>query len=481
MRDDVELLRSYAHDHDQVAFTELVQRHIGFVYAAALRQCRGNSALAQDATQLVFTDLARRAQSITTHPALSGWLHTATRFAAMKLIRTENRRLVRDRHAAEFLAQSASDVGADWTQLQSTLDDALNALKERDRVAILLRFFQGKPLSEVGACLRLSETAASSCVDRALDRLRVQLKRRGITSSVAALGVVLAQSAATAAPHGMAAVVAGTALTQGAISGAALVPVFAMKKVILTLAALTLVAELSVATVELRTQRSLEADYARQESALLSTTTQASVPNAANPPSPLSASAADRAPAPSSPLDAAEVLRLEKRLRQLKARPPGVTDARMISPQPSGRATTRDAMQTVTAAVRDHDFATLEKLVSFSDDTPANRAAFMANFSEAVRARYETPERLMLAFIFDEALRDLPVTQQVLSTHSYSGGVDTVTTWTQLASGIERRDENPFVPTAAGWAFPPFPLTGKGIPPATQFDPATGAVLPKKK
>ena len=480
MRDDVELLRSYAHDHDQVAFTELVQRHIGFVYAAALRQCRGNSALAHDATQLVFTDLARRAPFITTHPALSGWLHTATRFAAMKLIRTENRRLVRDQQAAELLAQSAGDHVADWTQLQSTLDDALNALKERDRVAILLRFFQGKPLSEVGACLRLSETAASSCVDRALDRLRVQLERRGITSSVTALGVVLAQSAATAAPPGLAAVVAGTALTQSAISGAALVPVFAMKKIILTLAALTLVAEFSVATVELRTKQTLEADYARQEVAFLKAPTSAPAPTAANPPSPLSISASP-VPAPSAPLDAAEVLRLEQRLRQLKSRPPGVIDARMLSPHPSGRATPRDAMQTVAAAVRDHDFAALEKLVSFNDDTLANRAAFMANFPEATRARYETPERLMIAFIYEEVLRDPPVTQQVLSTHAYSGGVETITTWTQLASGVERRDENPFVATDAGWAFPALPLTGKNIPPATRFDPATGAVLPPKK
>jgi RNA polymerase sigma factor (sigma-70 family) len=480
MSDDAELLHRYADHHDHAAFAELVQRHIDFVYAIALRQCHGNAARAQDATQLVFTDLARRAKVVARHPALSGWLHTATRFAAMKLIRTESRRQLREQRAAEqHVLLAGHDTPVDWTQLQPVLDDALGELKERDRAALLLRFFQGKSICEIGASLQLSETAASSCVDRALDRLRGQLARRGVTSTASALGLVLAQQVAAAAPAGLAAVVSGTALVDSAVSGAALVPIFAMKKIIITIGALALVAEFAAVTVELTAKRTLEADYGRQQSPLVASPSTASLPVAKLPAAPSVEPPTENSAA--SAANTAEAARLEKRLRQLRARPPGVTDALMMTPQPSGRATTLDAMKTITAAVRDHDIAALAQLVAFSDDTPGNRDAFMADIGAAARARYETPEQVAIAVMFDEVLRDPPVSQQALATHGYSGGVETVTTWTQLASGVERRDENPFRATPEGWAFPTFQLTGKNFLTGARFDPATGAVLPPKK
>lgn len=268
MRDDAELLRRYALEHDNEAFSELVQRTIDFVYSAALRQCRGNAALAQEVTQLVFTDLSRRAKTLVNHPALAGWLHTATRFAAMKVLRSEGRRKNREQQAAEYqslLAEETSPI--DWTRLQPVLDEAIGELKERDRTAILLRFFQGKSLLEVSASLQLSETAARSCVDRALDRLRGRLARHGVTSTCTALSLALAQQVATAAPAGLATTVSGIALAEGVVSGAALVPLFVvMKKILLTAAVLVLVAEFATATVELKTKSSLEEDYARMRS-----------------------------------------------------------------------------------------------------------------------------------------------------------------------------------------------------------------------
>jgi hypothetical protein len=127
----------------------------------------------------------------------------------------------------------------------------------------------------------------------------------------------------------------------------------------------------------------------------------------------------------------------------------------------------------------------LDRFVTFADDTPENRAAFMANFSEAVRTRYPTPERLMIAFSFDQVLRDSPVAQQVLETHGYSGGVQTVTTWTQLASGVERQDTVPFASTPDGWALSALRLVDKPSIPIevmrSRFDPVTGEVLPPTK
>ena len=88
MSDDSELLRRYAEARSQDAFAELVQRHLTLVYSTALRQAGGDAHLAQDVTQMVFTDLARKAAALARRPVLAGWLHTSTRFAAAKVVRT---------------------------------------------------------------------------------------------------------------------------------------------------------------------------------------------------------------------------------------------------------------------------------------------------------------------------------------------------------------------------------------------------------
>lgn len=95
MMDDATLLRRYAQDRAESDFAELVRRHLNLVYSAALRQVNGDTHFAQDVTQLVFTDLARKAAKLADHRVLAGWLFTSTRFAAAKLVRGESRRETR--------------------------------------------------------------------------------------------------------------------------------------------------------------------------------------------------------------------------------------------------------------------------------------------------------------------------------------------------------------------------------------------------
>ena len=85
---DAELLRRYADGGSEAAFAELVRRHLNLVYFAALRQVGGDAHRAEEVAQSVFTDLARKARTLTAHATLTGWLHTSTRFAAAKARRT---------------------------------------------------------------------------------------------------------------------------------------------------------------------------------------------------------------------------------------------------------------------------------------------------------------------------------------------------------------------------------------------------------
>ena len=95
---DWELLQEYAKHRSEAAFAELVQRHLNWVYSAALRQV-GDPHLAEDVTQAVFVLLARKAGSLRPGTILSGWLFRTTRFVAARALRTEYRRKAREQTA----------------------------------------------------------------------------------------------------------------------------------------------------------------------------------------------------------------------------------------------------------------------------------------------------------------------------------------------------------------------------------------------
>jgi RNA polymerase sigma factor (sigma-70 family) len=225
---DFELLRRYRESQCERAFTELVERHIDVVYSAARRQVAGNADLAKDVAQQVFSELAQKASSLSADTVLTVWLYTRTRFAASKALRAEQRRHVREEKACmEPQPPPAPEPG--WDELQPVLDTVMHELDERDRTAVLLRYFERRPLADVGAKLGLTEDAARMRLGRALDKLRQLLARRGITSTTAALAGLLAQQTVTAAPAGLALNIAGTALASATATGLTLGAIMATK------------------------------------------------------------------------------------------------------------------------------------------------------------------------------------------------------------------------------------------------------------
>ena len=113
---DSELLRRYAENGCEAAFTDLVKRHLDLVYSAAMRQVGGDTHLAQDVAQTVFLDLARKAASITPRSVLTGWLYTSTRYAATKVVRGEQRRRAREQEAYTMQELNNTPAGEpQWT------------------------------------------------------------------------------------------------------------------------------------------------------------------------------------------------------------------------------------------------------------------------------------------------------------------------------------------------------------------------------
>jgi DNA-directed RNA polymerase specialized sigma24 family protein len=84
--DDRELLQAYANQRSEPAFTELVHRHLNWVYGSALRQV-GDAHLAADVAQSVFVLLARKAGSLRSGTIVAGWLFRTTRFVSARALR----------------------------------------------------------------------------------------------------------------------------------------------------------------------------------------------------------------------------------------------------------------------------------------------------------------------------------------------------------------------------------------------------------
>lgn len=219
--DDNTLLRRFALEGDDAAFTEIVRRRIDFVHNVALRRMGGDTHLAYDVAQLVFQDLARKAGRLSRHPFLTSWLYTSTRYAAAQTVRTQARWKENQNkaQAMENLLSPSHASEPDWDQLRPVLDRTLDELPEKDRLAILLRYFEGRSLAEVGSRLGLAENAARMRVERALEKLRLRLARRGIVSTAAALGLTLAAQPVVRVPMEMATAVAGSSIAGVATGG----------------------------------------------------------------------------------------------------------------------------------------------------------------------------------------------------------------------------------------------------------------------
>jgi len=213
--DDIELLQEFVSRHSEEAFRALVERHIDFVYATALRQL-GNTHGAEEVTQAVFIDLARKAAVIPPKTILSGWLFRAARFTAAKTVRSELRRQRREWEVASMEATvHENKMESLWEKLEPILNEALEELSEKDRSAVLLRFFEKKALREVGERLGLNEDAAKKRVARAVEKLRLIFQRRGIAMSSAVLLAALSTQTIQATPIGLAASVAASAVLKG--------------------------------------------------------------------------------------------------------------------------------------------------------------------------------------------------------------------------------------------------------------------------
>src|SRR5262249_24758934 len=183
----------------EAAFAALVARH-GPMVLGVCRQLRGDHQHAEDAFQAAFLVLTRRARSVRDPDLLGNWLYGV----ALRTARKARARLARtrkgERDGAAQRPEAVAADPADRALIERERAEALHAeidrLPESSRRPVVLCYLEGLSLAEAAARLRCPAGTVHSRLDRAKEKLRRGLLRRGIVLSTTALGAALAPRSA---------------------------------------------------------------------------------------------------------------------------------------------------------------------------------------------------------------------------------------------------------------------------------------------
>jgi RNA polymerase sigma factor (sigma-70 family) len=218
---DSALLREFLHERSEAAFRRLTARHVDLVFGTAQRRTNDRGA-AEEITQNVFLALAKKAAWLQSEPTIAGWLHRTAVLEATQWWRGELRRRQREETAAKLETTMKTSDCVGVSDLAGALDEALLDLRDGERQAVLLRYFEGRNNREIGAALGIGEDAARKRVDKALDQIAAFFRKRGHAIGGGTAAAALLSGSSQAAPVWLAAGVSGRVLSLAMPSGAGL-------------------------------------------------------------------------------------------------------------------------------------------------------------------------------------------------------------------------------------------------------------------
>jgi len=179
---DLALMKRIA-DADEQAFETLIERHQRAVIGTVAKML-GNASDAEDIAQQVFIRLWKSAPRYKPTAKFTTFLYTITR----NLVFNESRRRSRKKEFSmeeredDFHLQTpdskneSPDKNLLQSELQTSVDRAIAALPEKQRLAVILRRYEGMPYDEIADILDLSIPAVKSQLFRARSTLREALQ-----------------------------------------------------------------------------------------------------------------------------------------------------------------------------------------------------------------------------------------------------------------------------------------------------------------
>jgi len=185
VRDPDVRLMLQVREGDAHAFEELVLRYQNRLLGI-LEHLVGNRDMAEDLTQEVFLRVYRARERYTPTAKFSTWLFTIANNVASNARRTLARRKevrvdpsLSGSASVDVLAQMALAASGqmptrqlDKSEMRDIVLLAIDALNERQRLAVLLSKFEGMSYVDIGEVMELSPQAVKSLLSRARSSLR---------------------------------------------------------------------------------------------------------------------------------------------------------------------------------------------------------------------------------------------------------------------------------------------------------------------
>jgi RNA polymerase sigma factor (sigma-70 family) len=195
---DHDLLERFLTRREPAAFEALLARHGPMV----LRVCRSlltDAHAVEDAFQATFLVLLRRAASIRRRELLANWLYGVAHRVARRARAGALRREARERDGVDVLPAKPTD-DPEARDLSRVLHEELDRLPAKYRAPLILCYLQGMTQAEAAEELGSTPGAVRGRLERARQRLRGRLARRGVGLPAGVLAAALAKEAEATVP-----------------------------------------------------------------------------------------------------------------------------------------------------------------------------------------------------------------------------------------------------------------------------------------
>lgn len=172
---DGDLIARWIGDSDSTALDALVRRH-GTMVHGTCRRLLGNTADADDACQVTFLILIRKARTLASPEQVAGWLHGVA-FQVSRRMRADLARRGR-REGTMTTDCPAPTPPEDTADVRRILDEELNRLPDKYRLPIVLCELEGLTLDEAARRLGWPKGTVAGRLSRGREILRRRLSRR---------------------------------------------------------------------------------------------------------------------------------------------------------------------------------------------------------------------------------------------------------------------------------------------------------------
>jgi len=169
---------------DNEAFELLVELHQSAVIGTVAKMLGGASE-AEDIAQQVFIRIWKSAKRYQPQAKFTTWMFTITRNLVFNETRRRRRKpTVSVEEREEESHQQVEDVHSTTpdqdvlhSELERAVDDAIQALPDKQRLAVVLRRYEEMPYDEIGRVLSMSVPAVKSLLFRARTQLKESLEK----------------------------------------------------------------------------------------------------------------------------------------------------------------------------------------------------------------------------------------------------------------------------------------------------------------